>query len=65
MNYSVDQKKKEVIFYKAQTETCEIKRHYLNATAGTCEEMIKIVVFARENFDILKNEKWKIASHYK
>uniref|UniRef100_K4B911 Ribulose bisphosphate carboxylase large subunit C-terminal domain-containing protein n=1 Tax=Solanum lycopersicum TaxID=4081 RepID=K4B911_SOLLC len=29
-------------------ETCEIKGHYLNATAGTCEEMIKRVVFARE-----------------
>jgi ribulose-bisphosphate carboxylase large chain len=27
--------------YKAQAETDEIKVHYLNATAGTCEEMIK------------------------
>ncbi|KAI3894651.1 hypothetical protein MKW92_003101 [Papaver armeniacum] len=27
---------------------CEIKGHYLNATAGTCEEMMKRVVFARE-----------------
>jgi ribulose-bisphosphate carboxylase large chain len=27
---------------------CEIKGHYLNATAGTCEEMIKRAVFARE-----------------
>ena len=26
--------------YKAQAETGEIKGHYLNATAGTCEEMI-------------------------
>nr|YP_010285708.1 ribulose-1,5-bisphosphate carboxylase/oxygenase large subunit [Sparganium hyperboreum]UKS07546.1 ribulose-1,5-bisphosphate carboxylase/oxygenase large subunit [Sparganium hyperboreum] len=35
--------------YKAQAETCEIKGHYLNATAGdTCEEMIKRAVFARE-----------------
>ncbi|KAL4356976.1 hypothetical protein AHAS_Ahas09G0140500 [Arachis hypogaea] len=29
-------------------ETGEIKGHYLNATAGTCEEMIKRAVFARE-----------------
>ncbi|KAL0814722.1 hypothetical protein Bca101_071165 [Brassica carinata] len=34
--------------YKAQAETGEIKGHYLNATAGTCEEMIKRAVFARE-----------------
>ncbi|MCL7028456.1 hypothetical protein MKW94_001737 [Papaver nudicaule] len=34
--------------YKSQAETGEIKGHYLNATAGTCEEMIKRVVFARE-----------------
>ncbi|XP_077214233.1 putative mitochondrial protein AtMg00280 [Tasmannia lanceolata] len=34
--------------YKAQTETGEIKGHNLNATAGTCEEMIKRAVFARE-----------------
>ncbi|KAE9600987.1 putative ribulose-bisphosphate carboxylase [Lupinus albus] len=34
--------------YKAQAETCEIKGHYLNAIAGTCEEMIKTVVFAIE-----------------
>ncbi|KAL0702016.1 hypothetical protein Bca4012_058138 [Brassica carinata] len=34
--------------YKSQAETNEIKGHYLNATAGTCEEMIKRVVFARE-----------------
>ena len=34
--------------YKAQAETAEIKGHYLNATAGTCGEMIKRVVFARE-----------------
>ncbi|KAL0310238.1 UNVERIFIED_CONTAM: Ribulose bisphosphate carboxylase large chain [Sesamum calycinum] len=31
-----------------QAETGEIKGHYLNATAGTCEEMIKRAVFARE-----------------
>ncbi|KAI5438038.1 hypothetical protein KIW84_023956 [Lathyrus oleraceus] len=34
--------------YKSQAETGEIKGHYLNATAGTCEEMLKRVVFARE-----------------
>ncbi|KAG5610471.1 hypothetical protein H5410_021752 [Solanum commersonii] len=34
--------------FKAQAETGEIKGHYLNATAGTCEEVIKRVVFARE-----------------
>ncbi|KMS93828.1 hypothetical protein BVRB_027550, partial [Beta vulgaris subsp. vulgaris] len=34
--------------YKAQAETGEIKGHYLNATVGTCEEMIKRAVFARE-----------------
>ncbi|PKI54236.1 hypothetical protein CRG98_025371 [Punica granatum] len=34
--------------YKAQAETGEIKGHYLNATAGTSEEMIKRAVFARE-----------------
>ncbi|CAA3021341.1 ribulose-1,5-bisphosphate carboxylase oxygenase large subunit, partial (chloroplast), partial [Olea europaea subsp. europaea] len=34
--------------YKAQAETGEIKGHYLNATAGACEEMIKRVVFTRE-----------------
>ncbi|XP_062176109.1 putative uncharacterized mitochondrial protein AtMg00280 [Alnus glutinosa] len=34
--------------YKAQAETGEIKGHYLNATAGTCEEMMKRAVFARE-----------------
>ncbi|KAL6496671.1 hypothetical protein OROHE_027413 [Orobanche hederae] len=27
--------------YKTQAETGEIKGHYLNTTAGTCEEMIK------------------------
>lgn len=26
--------------YKAQSETGEVKGHYLNATAGTCEEMV-------------------------
>jgi ribulose-bisphosphate carboxylase large chain len=34
--------------YKAQAETGKIKGHYLNATAGTCEEMMKRAVFARE-----------------
>ncbi|KAL3752864.1 hypothetical protein ACJRO7_000288 [Eucalyptus globulus] len=37
----------EAIF-KSQAETGEIKGHYLNATAGTCKEMIKRAVFARE-----------------
>ncbi|MFS8033230.1 putative ribulose-bisphosphate carboxylase [Helianthus anomalus] len=35
--------------YKAQAETGEIKGHYLNATAGNCEDMMKRVVFARES----------------
>ncbi|PHT58582.1 Acetyl-coenzyme A carboxylase carboxyl transferase subunit beta, chloroplastic [Capsicum baccatum] len=34
--------------FKAQTETGEIKGHYLNAIVGTCEEMVKRAVFARE-----------------
>ncbi|KAL5053348.1 hypothetical protein RYX36_034030 [Vicia faba] len=34
--------------YKSQAETGEIKGHYLNAIAGTCEEMLKRAVFARE-----------------
>jgi ribulose-bisphosphate carboxylase large chain len=34
--------------YKSQVETGEIKGHYLNATAGTCEEMMKRAAFARE-----------------
>ena len=34
--------------YKAQTETGEIKGHYLNATAGTCEEMYKRAVYAAQ-----------------
>ncbi|CAN6483031.1 unnamed protein product [Victoria cruziana] len=33
--------------YKAQAETGEIKGHYLNATAGTFEEMIKRAICAR------------------
>lgn len=37
----------EAIF-KSQAETGEIKGHYLNATAGTCEEMIKRAMCARE-----------------
>jgi ribulose-bisphosphate carboxylase large chain len=34
--------------YKAQDETGEIKGHYLNSIVGTCEEMMKRAVFARE-----------------
>ncbi|XVF50373.1 hypothetical protein PTKIN_Ptkin04bG0093900 [Pterospermum kingtungense] len=34
--------------YKAQTETGEIKGHYLNATASTCEEMMKRATCAKE-----------------
>ncbi|GKF46945.1 ribulose-1,5-bisphosphate carboxylase/oxygenase large subunit, partial [Tanacetum coccineum] len=34
--------------YKSQAETGEIKGHYLNATAGTCEDLMKRVIFARE-----------------
>lgn len=34
--------------YKAQTETGEIKGHYLNATAGTCEEMYKRANYAAQ-----------------
>ncbi|CAK9235693.1 unnamed protein product [Sphagnum troendelagicum] len=34
--------------YKSQAEMGEIKGHYLNATAGTCEEMMKRAAFARE-----------------
>ncbi|KAM3340794.1 hypothetical protein P3S68_028428 [Capsicum galapagoense] len=34
--------------YRARTETGEIKGHYLNDTASTCEEMIKTAVFTRE-----------------
>ncbi|XP_048626095.1 ribulose bisphosphate carboxylase large chain-like [Brassica napus] len=34
--------------YKSQAETGEIKGHYLNATAGTCEEMMKRAIFARK-----------------
>ena len=33
---------------ETQAERGEIKGHYLNATAGTCEEMIKRAVFARD-----------------
>jgi ribulose-bisphosphate carboxylase large chain len=32
--------------YKAQSETGEVKGHYLNATAGTVEEMYKRVAYA-------------------
>ncbi|KAK8962576.1 Ribulose bisphosphate carboxylase large chain [Platanthera guangdongensis] len=32
----------------AESSTGEIKGHYLNATAGTNEEMIKRAIFARE-----------------
>ena len=34
--------------YKAQAETGEIKGHYLNATAGTVEEMYKRASFAAQ-----------------
>ncbi|KAB2022341.1 hypothetical protein ES319_D07G202900v1, partial [Gossypium barbadense] len=34
--------------YKSQAEIGEIKGHYLNATAGTCEEMIKRAMCVRE-----------------
>ncbi|KNA15028.1 hypothetical protein SOVF_101840 isoform B [Spinacia oleracea] len=34
--------------YKAQAETGVIKGHYLDATAGACEDMIRRAVFARE-----------------
>jgi len=34
--------------YNAQAETGEIRGHYLNATSGTCEQMIKRVIFVRE-----------------
>jgi ribulose-bisphosphate carboxylase large chain len=34
--------------YKAQSETGEIKGHYLNATAGTCEEMFKRANYAAQ-----------------
>jgi len=34
--------------YKAQTETGEVKGHYLNATGGTCEEMYKRAEYAAE-----------------
>jgi ribulose-bisphosphate carboxylase large chain len=37
----------EAIF-KSQQETSEIKGHYLNATAGSCEEIIKRAQFAKE-----------------
>ncbi|MCO5595210.1 hypothetical protein L7F22_049249 [Adiantum nelumboides] len=33
--------------FKSQAETGEIKGHYLNVTAGTCEAMMKRAVFAR------------------
>ena len=34
--------------YKSQAETGEIKGHYLNATAGTCEEMLKRAECAKD-----------------
>jgi ribulose-bisphosphate carboxylase large chain len=34
--------------YKAQAETGEVKGHYLNATAGTSEEMLKRAQCAKE-----------------
>ncbi|PHU07016.1 Ribulose bisphosphate carboxylase large chain [Capsicum chinense] len=41
--------------YRARTETGEIKGHYLNDTASTCEEMIKTAVFTRELGVPIKN----------
>jgi ribulose 1,5-bisphosphate carboxylase large subunit-like protein len=38
----------ETDFSKSQAETGEVKGHYLNATAGTCEEMLKRACVARE-----------------
>lgn len=35
--------------YKAQSETGEVKGHYLNATTGTCEVMFKRAVFLQLN----------------
>jgi ribulose-bisphosphate carboxylase large chain len=34
--------------YKSQAETGEVKGHYLNATAGTCEEMLFRAEFAKD-----------------
>lgn len=34
--------------FKAHAETSKIKGHYLNVNVGTCEEMIKRVIFAKE-----------------
>jgi ribulose-bisphosphate carboxylase large chain len=34
--------------YKSQSETGEVKGHYLNATAGTCEEMMERGQFAKD-----------------
>ncbi|PHU11561.1 Ribulose bisphosphate carboxylase large chain [Capsicum chinense] len=42
-------------FFKAQNETGEIKGHYLNATIGICEEMMKRAIFARELGVLIKN----------
>lgn len=36
--------------YKAQTETGEVKGHYLNATAGTCEEMVWILILIIKSY---------------
>jgi len=33
--------------YKAQSETGEVKGHYLNATAGNCEEMVQNLLLHR------------------
>jgi len=38
--------------YNAQSESGEIKGHYLNGTSGTCKEMIKRAVVAKQ----IKNE---------
>ena len=36
------------LYQEAQSETGEVKGHYLNATAGTCEEMYKRANYAAQ-----------------
>jgi ribulose-bisphosphate carboxylase large chain len=49
--------------YKVEVETGEIKRHYLNATASTCEEMIKRAVFVRELGDPIVMHDYLTSTH--
>jgi len=49
--------------YKAQAKTCEIKRHYLNAIAGTCKEMIKRAIFVRELGDPIVMHDYLTSTH--